>query len=208
MMLTKTVKIGTVMLAACLSTLVFAKEIDVTETRAIAKDAYVYGFPVVESYRILNAYTLNKNSPEYKAPFNQIKNIPRVFTSKDRAIQTPNSDTPYSFAWLDLRAEPVVLTLPPVEKDRYYSVQLFDGYIQTIQFLGSRTTGNDGGKYLVVGPGWKGNVPDGISKVIHAETEMTFAVYRTQLKNADDLENVKKVQAGYKVETLSQYTGT
>ena len=207
MLLTRTLKIWGVVLMTCFSTITVAKDIDVTEIRAIAKDAYVYGFPVVESYRIMNAYTLNKNSPEYKAPFNQIKNIPRVFTSKDRAIQTPNSDTPYSFAWLDLRAEPVVLTLPPVEKDRYYSVQLFDGYIQTIQFLGSRTTGNDGGKYLIVGPNWKGNVPNGISKVIHAETQMTFAVYRTQLKNADDLENVKKVQAGYKVETLSQYIG-
>lgn len=208
MKLTKTAEIWWLGVAASFTALSYAKEIDVTDTRAIAKDAYVYGFPIVENYRILSAYTLNKNGPEYKAPFNQIKNIPRVFTSKDRAIQTPNSDTPYSFAWLDLRVEPVVITLPQVEQDRYYSVQLFDGYIQTIQFLGSRTTGNSGGKYLIVGPGWKGLVPEGMSKVIHAETQMTFAVYRTQLKNADDLDHVKEIQAGYRVETLSQFTGS
>lgn len=196
-----------VALSLCMSTISFAKDTDVNNIRAIAKDAYVYGFPVVDSYRILDAYTLNQKSPEYKAPFNEVKNVPRVFTSADRAIPTPNSDTPYSFAWLDLRAEPVVMTLPEVKDGRYYSVQLFDGYIQTIQFLGSRTTGNEGGKFLVVGPGWKGKVPKGITKVIHSESQLVFAVYRTQLRNAQDIENVKDVQTGYKIMTLSQYTG-
>jgi hypothetical protein len=115
------------MLAISAGALATPKGDRLEEMKAIAKDAYVYGFPVVESYRIMNAYTLNTKSPEYKAPFNEIKNVPRVFTSADRAIQTPNSDTPYSFAWLDLRSEPVVLTLPAVDKNRYFSIQLFDG---------------------------------------------------------------------------------
>src|SRR4051812_41412475 len=76
------------------------------EARAIARDAYVYGYPVVDSYRIQHAYFVDAKNPEYKAPWNQIRNIPRVFTPEDKAVQTPNSDTPYSMAGLDLRAEP------------------------------------------------------------------------------------------------------
>jgi len=96
------------------------------EARAIARDAYVYGFPLVDSYRIQHAYFVDRANPEYKGPSNRIHNVPRVYTPADTAIQTPNSDTPYSFAGLDLRAEPMVLTLPAVEPRRYHSVQLID----------------------------------------------------------------------------------
>jgi len=98
------------------------------EARAIAKDAYIYGFPLVDSYRIQYSYFVDRQSPEFKAPWNAIHNIARVFTPDDKAIQTPNSDTPYSFLGMDLRAEPLVLTIPPIEKDRYFSVQLVDAY--------------------------------------------------------------------------------
>ncbi|MGH6752138.1 MAG: DUF1254 domain-containing protein, partial [Bradyrhizobium sp.] len=90
------------------------------EARAIAKEAYIYGYPMVDSYRIEYAYFVNRQDPEYKAPWNQIRNIPRVFTPADTAIQTPNSDTPYSWLGMDLRAEPLVLTVPKIEKQRYY----------------------------------------------------------------------------------------
>src|SRR5688572_30707286 len=87
------------------------------EARAVAKEAYVYGFPLVDNYRIEYAYFVDRKNPEFKAPWNQIRNIPRVFTPNDKAIQTPNSDTPYSFAGLDLRTEPMVLTVPAIEKE-------------------------------------------------------------------------------------------
>ncbi|MGB8422497.1 DUF1254 domain-containing protein, partial [Paraburkholderia sp.] len=80
------------------------------EARAIAKDAYIYGFPVVDNYRVQYDYFVNSSDPEFKAPWNHIANIPRVFTPADKAVQTPNSDTPYSWMGLDLRAEPIVLT--------------------------------------------------------------------------------------------------
>lgn len=178
-----------------------------SEARAIAREAYVYGFPLVDNYRILHAYFVNEQSPEYKAPWNEIRNIPRVFTPEDKAIQTPNSDTPYSFVGLDLRAEPMVLTLPPIEKDRYFSVQLIDLYTHNFDYLGSRTTGNGGGNFLLAGPGWKGSKPQGIAKVIRSETELAFAPYRTQLIHPGDLDNVRKIQAGYKVQPLSAFLG-
>jgi hypothetical protein len=177
------------------------------EARAIAKEAYIYGFPMVDSYRIQHAYFVDAGNPEYKGPWNQIVNIPRVYTPADMAIQTPNSDTPYSFAGLDLRAEPIVLTVPVIEKNRYFSVQLIDAYTFNFAYIGSRTTGNDGGSFLIAGPNWKGEKPKGVTKVIRSETEFVLAGYRTQLFNPGDLDNVKKVQAGYKVEPVSAFLG-
>ena len=86
------------------------------EVLAIAKEAYIYGFPMVDNYRIQYGYFVDRENREFKAPWNQIRSIPRVYTPADTAIQTPNSDTPYSFVGMDLRAEPVILTVPPIEK--------------------------------------------------------------------------------------------
>ncbi|WP_372353068.1 DUF1254 domain-containing protein [Pararhizobium sp. BT-229] len=177
------------------------------EARAIAKEAYIYGFPMVDSYRIQHAYFVDTKNPEYKGPWNQIVNTPRVYTPADTAIQTPNSDTPYSWLGLDLRTEPMVLTVPPIEKDRYFSVQMIDAYTFNFDYLGSRATGNDGGSFLIAGPGWKGETPKGVKKVIRSETDFIWAAYRTQLFNPDDLDNVKKIQAGYKAEPLSAFLG-
>ena len=185
-----------------------AASITPKEARAIVKEAYIYGFPMVDSYRIQHAYFVNRQSPEFKAPWNQIVNTPRVYTPADTAVQTPNSDTPYSFVGMDLRAEPMVLTMPVIEKERYFSVQLIDAYTFNFAYIGSRATGNDGGSFLIAGPHWKGKAPKGVKKVIRSETEFVLAVYRTQLFSPDDIDNVKKVQAGYKAQTLSAFLGT
>jgi hypothetical protein len=184
-----------------------AEAIAPDEARAIAKDAYIYGYPMVDNYRIMYAYSLDKSDPEYKGPFNQLINTARVYTPNDTAVVTPNSDTPYSTIGMDLRAEPLVLTLPPIEKDRYYSVQLVDLFTFNFDYLGTRTTGNDGGKFLVAGPDWKGETPKGIDKVLHSECQLGLGIYRTQLFNSADIENVKKIQAGYKAEPLSTFLG-
>src|SRR6202453_1368706 len=151
------------------------------EARAIAKEAYVYGFPLVDSYRIQYDYFVDSKGPEFKAPWNHIANTPRVYTPADTAIQTPNSDTPYSWLGLDLRAEPIVLTVPEIEKKRYYSIQFTDAYTFNIDYVGSRSTGNDAANFLVVGPGWKGETPNGIKKVIRPETHLLMPIYRVQL---------------------------
>ena len=178
------------------------------EARAIAKEAYVYGFPLVDSYRIQYSYFVDRQNPEFKASWNQIVNIPRVYTPADTAIQTPNSDTPYSWLGMDLRAEPMVLTVPVIDKERYFTVQLIDAYTFNFAYIGSRATGNGGSSFLVAGPHWKGELPNGVKEVICSETAFVFAAYRTQLFNPDDLDNVKKVQAGYKAQTLSAFLGT
>lgn len=178
-----------------------------SEVRAIAKEAYIYGFPMVDSYRIQYAYFVDQQNPEYKAPWNHIRNIARVFTPEDKAVQTPNSDTPYSMLGLDLRTEPMVLTVPEIEQERYFSIQLIDLYTFNFDYIGSRTTGNEGGSFLIAAPNWQGEIPNNIKKVIRSETELALAAYRTQLFNPDDLDQVKQIQAGYQVQPLSVFLG-
>ncbi len=175
------------------------------EVRSIAEEGLVYGLPIVMNYAVLYEYVVDTASKDYKAPFNQIHNEARVFTWQDTAVVTPNSDTPYSMAWLDLRAEPIVLSVPAVGKDRYYSVMLNDGNTFNYGYIGSRATGSEAGDYLVAGPGWKGETPAGIKKAFASTTQFSLAIYRTQLFGASDIENVKKIQAGYRVQPLSAY---
>jgi len=177
------------------------------EVRAIAKEAFIYGYPMVDSYRIQHAFFVDSNNPDYKGPWNQLVNLARVYTPEDRTAQTPNSDTPYSQVGLDLRAEPMVLTVPAIDKERYYSIQLVDAYTHNFGYIGSRTTGTEAGNYLIAGPDWKGETPRGIEKVIRSETHLAKAGYRTQLFNPADIENVKKVQAGYQAQPLSAFLG-
>lgn len=189
------------------SPLLRAQETSPGEIRAIAKEAYIYAYPMVDSYRIQHAYFIDRTNPEFKAPYNEFHNIARVFTPEDKAVQTPNSDTPYSFIGLDLRAEPFVLTVPAIPRERYFSVQFVDAYTHNFAYLGSRTTGNEGGSFLIAGPNWKGEKPAGIKEVIRTETELLFALYRTQLFSPGDLEEMKKIQATYKAEPLSAFLG-
>jgi len=176
--------------------------------REIARDAYVYGVPMTGSYKTMHAFSIDKGNRQYKGPFNQILSFARVFTPDDTAFVTPNADTPYSFASLDLRAEPMVIEVPSIEKERYFVFQLMDLYTFNFAYIGSRTTGNGGGRFLVAGPGWKGDIPKGITGTFYSETQFVNVVGRTQLFDAADLDNVRKIQDKYKIIPLSSFQGT
>ncbi|MBL9147528.1 MAG: DUF1254 domain-containing protein [Phycisphaerae bacterium] len=175
------------------------------ELRQLAEDAFIYGLPIVTNYGVMYEFCVDKNSGQYKGPFNTISNEHRVFTYEDTAIVTPNSDTPYSMLWLDLRAEPMVVSVPDVDPARYYSVQLVDGNTYNYGYIGSRATGSKAGKYLIAGPDWKGETPAGISKVFRSGTQFSLLIFRTQLFDAADMPNVEKVQAGYDAQPLSTF---
>lgn len=182
-------------------------DLNSAEARILAKEAYVFGFPMVDNYRIQYSYFIDSKNAEYKTMWNQIYNTARVYTPDDKTVQTPNSDTPYSFVGADLRAEPLVITLPELEKGRYYSVQFIDMYTYVFAYVGTRTTGNGTGSFLLAGPDWNGEKPAGVKDIIHCETEFAFLIYRTQLFDDADIENVKRIQSGYKVQALSTYLG-
>ena len=169
------------------------------------QQAYVYGFPMIAAYKAMYQFNVDKSNSQYKGPFNQVLSDSQVFTPKDTAIVTPNSDTPYSMLEVDLRAEPIVFCVPKVEKSRYYSVQLTDMYSFNYGYVGSRATGNDPGCYMIAGPGWKDETPAGVKKVFYSETQFGLVIFRTQLFNAADINNVKKIQAGYTAQPLSAF---
>jgi len=131
----------------------------------VAQKGFAYGLPIVMNYAVMNKFAINRDSGQFKAPFNELYNVRDVATYRDTAVVTPNSDTPYSILWMDLRAEPMVVTVPPIDPKRYYSVQLIDSSTYNYGYIGSRATGSDGGDYLVVGPNWRGETPAGIRKV-------------------------------------------
>lgn len=138
------------------------------ESRTLAKEAFLYGYATVDNYNALYNYALNPRSPEYKAPLNSIGHARDVAGPEDRVIVAPNVDTPYSHAWLDLRAEPIVLSLPVFGRNRYVGLQLIDAYTYIIGYVTPRTNGHEGGDFLVTGPGWDGEVPKGIKAVFRS----------------------------------------
>src|SRR5688500_7538325 len=146
------------------------------------------------NYAVMYELAVDTKSSQFKAPFNQRHSMHHVATYEDTAVVTPNSDTPYTTLWLDLRAEPMVISVPAVPKERYYSVQLIDGNAYNYGYIGSSTTGNERGDYLVVGPDWKGETPRGIRKVFSSTTPFALTLFRTQLFDAQDMPKVEKVQ--------------
>jgi hypothetical protein len=175
------------------------------DARAIAKEAYIYAFPMADNYATLYKQAIDTNSHDYRAPFNTLTNASSVATPEDKFVVTPNSDTPYSYLWMDLRAEPIVVTMPKIEKERYYTGQLVDLYTFNFAYLGTRSFGNDGGDFLISGPNWNGATPPGIKAVLRAQTQFAYLLIRTQLFNAADIVNVRKIQTGYQAVPLSTF---
>ena len=177
------------------------------EAREIAKEAYIYGYPLVMNYKTLYAYTLDKNNPEYKGEFNVKSCEARVYTPEDKAIVTPNSDTPYCIFWSDISKEPVVISVPEIEAERYYSFQFIDLFSHNFAYVGTLTTGNEAGKYLIALNNWKGEKPDGITDIIYCETDLFLTIVRTQLMDENDLSKVESIQDAYQIQLLSEYLG-
>jgi hypothetical protein len=177
------------------------------EAKAIARDAWAYAYAPLQGYQTMYNQTQNRSFGGYVGGFNQFRHYSRSSTPADTDIVTPNNDTPYSWAWLDLRAEPMVLSLPAVPAPRYYVNQWFDLYTHNFVYTGVRATGREAGNYLFAGPRWNGTVPAGITKVFIAETEFVGTLTRTQLFGPDDVAAMQAVQAAYKLTPLSQFTG-
>ena len=169
------------------------------QARSIARESYLYGVPMVASYQAMYAYSIDKNGAQYKGPLNTINPI----GTASAAAAGLDPGYLYSYAGLDLRAEPVVVIVPRVEKRRDASFQVMDLYMHHIGDLGSRGLG--GGVFLVAGPSWKGKAPSGITKVIRSETELATLVARIQRFTPADQDNAKRIQSRFKVQPLSTF---
>jgi hypothetical protein len=167
----------------------------------LGREAYIYGYPLVDGYNVLRNYALDSTSPEYKGPLNTLTHTRRTARPEDRAVIAPNVDSPYSHAWLDLRNGPVRIAMPPFGADRYVSLQLIDLYTFIVGYVSPRTFGRSGGDYLVVGPGWAGDTT-GVRHVFRCPTQLCLAFFRTQQLTRADLTNVHAVQDGMSVQAM------
>ncbi len=175
--------------------------------RAIAKDAYLYAFAMLENYQTMHKQAVDATAPEYVGGFGRYRHYSQPFTPDNKDIVTPNNDTTYSWAWLDLRAEPWVLSVPAVPKDRYYVCQWFDLFTHICAYVGVRATGFDAGNYLLAGPRWQGATPAGITKAFNSETDIIGTLTRTGIDGPEDVENVKKIQSQMILRPLSAFLG-
>lgn len=183
-------------------------EIPDAEITAIAKEAYIYGYPMVRMYGEMYASAVDAQGPDYKKPFNTLYFSQQPDTPAGGVPETASLDTPYGSAWLDLRREPLVLTVPAIEDARYYSVQFTDLFSYNFDYVGTRTAGSQGGRFLIAGPEWKGEKPEGVERVIQSDTAFAHVLIRIQLMNPEDLPNVEKIAGAFALEPLSQYAGT
>ncbi len=177
------------------------------EAEAIAREAIVFAYPMLFNYKTVWEQTQDHLSGSFIGGFNRYRHYTRSYTSADTDIVTPNNDSPYSWAWFDLRREPVVLRVPEVAEDRYYVVQMFDLFTYNFAYVGVRSTGFDAGDYLVALVGWDGDLPDGVRDVLRTETQIAGTLTRTALFGADDMPNVRAIQHGYAIQPLSEYAG-
>ena len=169
------------------------------EAKAIAAEAWLYAYAPLQGYQTFWNQTQNKAFPGYVGGFNRFRHYSRSATPADTDIVTPNNDTPYSWTWLDLRAEPIVLKLPAVPAPRYYVNQWVDLYTHNFAYTGVRATGRGAGTYLFAGPRWQGSVPKGITKVFRAETDFVGSITRTQLNGPGDIPALQALQAKYQL---------
>ena len=183
-----------------------AANVTAQEAREIAKEAYIFNYPLVMMYRTMYLQAIDTKSKSYSGGFGKWLHL-GTSSPKDTDIVSPNNDSPYSYAWVDLRAEPWVLTLPKIEAKRFYTSQWDDLWGFVLDNPGSVEDGNDGVSVLLASPTWKGELPKGVKRVIQGDSEFLGTLTRTQLFDPKDLPNVKKIQKEYKLQPLSAYLG-
>jgi len=182
-------------------------DISVQDARQIAEEAYIFAFSMLENYKTMYAFSVNKDLPSFRAPFNQFFHMRQLLGPEFTEVVGPNNDTLYSTAWLDLGTEPIVLGMPDIPDERYYVIQIVDMYTFNVEYIGSRTTGNQAAKYLFAGPGWDGPTPQGIDGVRRTEGRFVFLLGRTAVSGVEDAPTVNALQDQYTLTPLSAYLG-
>jgi hypothetical protein len=159
--------------------------------RAAAREAWLYGLPMIEMATTRSRALAGPMNPGV----NRFAHARQLAGPQSRTVTAPNNDTLYSSAWLDLTKGPVGLTIPPTG-ERYISVQAMSMFTDNDAVLGTRTTGRDGGRFTIVGPGQPGGGPD----VVRLSTPHAWLLARTLVSGPADLPAVHKVQDALKLE--------
>src|SRR5262245_7886661 len=171
------------------------------EALAIGEDAYVFGYPLVLMDITRSVMTAVPKVEERKAPSNQFLHLGTFPDPTFTDVVSPNADTLYSTAWIDLTTEPIILSVPAMG-NRYSLMQMMDAWTNVFAAPGTRTTGNGKGDFAIVGPGWKGQLPDSV-KEIKSPTNMVWLLGRTRTDGKDDYAAVHAIQKQYLLTPLS-----
>jgi hypothetical protein len=196
-----------VALAAPLAVTCLARPTDTPseeEALALGADAYVYGYPLVTMEMTRRVMSNVATVEAMRGPMGQFINAREYPSAAFRDVTAPNADTLYSSAWLDLSKEPYVLSIPD-EGDRYYLLPMLSGWTDVFQVPGRRTTGDKAQTYAITGPGWKGDLPEGV-KEYKSPTSIVWILGRTYCTGTpEDYKAVHAIQDKYKVVPLSAY---
>lgn len=168
--------------------------------------AYIFAFPWSYNSELRWQWTTQSIDPANipYAPQNQFWHARTLTGSDYRNGGTPNNDTLYSVAWLNLKKEPLILSVPDVG-NRYYVMQMASMDSDNFAYIGSRTTGPDAGNYLITGPGWQGKTPEGVKRLPPSRTDVAMILGRTLVDGAADQINVQKLQDQYRLTPLSAW---
>jgi hypothetical protein len=179
------------------------KSVPPSDVQKIAEEAYIYGYPLV-LMDVTKEISTNVATPnENGAPLNQFVHKKSFPDANFNAVVSPNADTLYSSAWLDVSKEPVILSLPDTG-DRYYLMPMLSAWTDVFASPGSRTNGNGKADFAVVGPAWKGTLPSGV-KEIRAPTNDVWIIGRTQTNGKADYPAVQALQKQYRLIPLSAW---
>lgn len=162
----------------------------------MVSEAYIYAFPLVLTDATKTLSTNTDGTMESRAPVNQFNHAEKLADASFRTVVTPNVDTVYSQAWLDISAEPMIYVLP--ETDRFCNVQLLDAWTNTAAVL------DKAGAYAIALPGWEGELPDGVTRV-DVPTATVWSIARVVLSGDEDLPNVYAIQEQMQLLPLSAY---
>lgn len=199
-------------LLACVSALVSSRGRAATspassqsQAQQVGTDAYVYGIALMEFLRQARTQTsVTVPNTLSDAPVNQLGSARHLASSAHQVIVQPNLDTLYTMGHLDLRHEALVLHVPAVPHHRYYSFEFLDPYTNVFHYLGTRTTGDRAGNFVITGPSFRGRVPKGLRR-IRSRYQLAWLVGRTLVYGRADLPEVHRIQNGYRLIPLSQY---
>lgn len=184
------------LLSACSAEKTQPDTLDTETVWETVSEAYIYAFPLVLTDATKTLSTNTDGTMTGRAPINQFNHTKKLADASFRTVVTPNVDTVYSQAWLDISEEPMIFVLP--ETDRFCNVQLLDAWTNTAAVL------DKAGAYAIALPGWEGELPDGVTRV-DVPTATVWSITRTVLSGNEDLPNVYAIQEQMQLLPLSAY---